>query len=428
MLETIKLIDTAKLVAHPDNPRKDMGDLSELKNSIREYGILQNLTIYPNEDNKTYTVLMGHRRLAAAKEVGFKKVPCRVVEAPERKEQITLMLCENMQRSGLTIPEEADGFQMVLDLGGTVKEITEKTGLSEGTVRNRLNVAKLDRNLIDGCRFQLTISDYLELQKVQDIEERNRILAEAYSHENLKWTVARTVQEAENKKRRAQHVEALKEMGFTFKTPDELKGKVWHTINGVTDSFAGEITAEKLGNIDPKDPRIFATADGYAGINIIELATKEETDKLAEKERKRREKQEREEEQKKKVYDEVLEFLKMAFEGKHISVKDASDAEAVETIRIAFIESGIPSVELSDLYNAINGGNKWTKVPEEKLEEFRPKAKKISAALYVLFCRFCSMPGYYMDRATFREAWRPFIDDMKARGFTLSEEARKIFE
>ena len=67
-----------KLFPHPDNPRKDLGDLTELADSIKANGIFQNLTVVPADDSyETFTVVIGHRRLAAAKLAGLSEVPLR---------------------------------------------------------------------------------------------------------------------------------------------------------------------------------------------------------------------------------------------------------------------------------------------------------------------------------------------------------------
>ena len=73
------------LVPHPQNPRKDLGDLEELTASIKENGIYQNLTVIPiNEEapdeEPKYMVVIGHRRLEAAKRAGLKEVPCAIEE------------------------------------------------------------------------------------------------------------------------------------------------------------------------------------------------------------------------------------------------------------------------------------------------------------------------------------------------------------
>lgn len=55
------------------------------------------------------------------------------------------MLLENMQRSDLTVYEQAQGFQMMLDLGESISDISEKTGFSETTVRRRVKLLELDQ-------------------------------------------------------------------------------------------------------------------------------------------------------------------------------------------------------------------------------------------------------------------------------------------
>lgn len=69
----IKYIPVKKLWQHPDNPRKDLGDVTELAESIKVNGVLQNLTVVPligeitkKWDGESYRVIIGHRRLAAA--------------------------------------------------------------------------------------------------------------------------------------------------------------------------------------------------------------------------------------------------------------------------------------------------------------------------------------------------------------------------
>lgn len=114
----------AKLIhQHPDNPRKDLGDLTELSESIKKKGIMQNLTVIPGywDENRAhhdegYTLIIGHRRFAAGKMAGVTMYPCRIVEDMSYKDQVGTMLEENMQRIDLTPLEQAEGFQMMLNL------------------------------------------------------------------------------------------------------------------------------------------------------------------------------------------------------------------------------------------------------------------------------------------------------------------------
>ena len=79
----IRYIKVERLLPHPQNPRKDLGDLTELANSIRENGIMQNLTVVP-KGHGYHTIIIGHRRHAAAKLAGLKEVPCVVANLDEK--------------------------------------------------------------------------------------------------------------------------------------------------------------------------------------------------------------------------------------------------------------------------------------------------------------------------------------------------------
>lgn len=168
-----------KLIPHPDNPRKDLGDLTELADSIKANGIFQNLTVVPvDETYETFTIVIGHRRLAAAKLAGLKEVPC-VIANMDAKEQVRTMLLENMQRSDLTVYEQAQGFQMMLDMGDSVEEIAAKSGFSKATVRRRVKMLELDQGTLKAVsERQLSLTDFDELAKIEDVNARNVCLAE----------------------------------------------------------------------------------------------------------------------------------------------------------------------------------------------------------------------------------------------------------
>lgn len=168
-------VEVTKLLQHPDNPRKNIGDVTELAESIKARGILQNLTVVPAE-NGMYTVIIGHRRLAAAKQAGLTEVPCAVVDM-DYKTQLSTMLLENMQRSDLTVYEQAQGMQMMFDLGVPVAEIVEKTGFAETTVRKRLKIATLPTaQMQQAVERGGKLEDYVQIADIKDAEERRELL------------------------------------------------------------------------------------------------------------------------------------------------------------------------------------------------------------------------------------------------------------
>ena len=212
----VVMLKRSQLHPHPDNPRKDLGDLEELRASIKEHGVMQNLTVVPEDDNyENFRILIGHRRFAASEGILF-ELPCVIAEGLSDREQVGIMLCENMQRSDLTFLEQAHGFQMMLDLGETVETISNKTGFSEATVKHRLEIAKLKKKSIDTAMesFQPTISDYIELERVKDLKERNKILEDAESSSDLHYSVQAYVDEQNRKKNAKKYLELINSLGW----------------------------------------------------------------------------------------------------------------------------------------------------------------------------------------------------------------------
>lgn len=214
----IQDISIDKLKIHPKNVRKTYTGIDELADSIRAQGVLQNLTVVPEPGNTgNYWAVIGNRRLTAARAAGIKTLPCTVAEMSE-KDQISTMLLENMQRSDLSAIEQAQGFQLMLDLGETEESISEKTGFSRSTVRHRINLAKLDQELLGNAEedesFQLNLTDLYELEKIKDVETRNKILASSTNSSQIKWKVKSAVEEAKVNEIAEKIMEKLRQQGI----------------------------------------------------------------------------------------------------------------------------------------------------------------------------------------------------------------------
>ena len=229
------MIRVENIHSHPDNPRKDLGDLTELVESIKKNGIMQNLTVIPisyNEEpekqpdannistKSDFIVLIGHRRLAAAKQAGIDRVPCTIVSNLSKSDQVAIMLEENMQRNDLTVYEQAQGFQMMIDLGGTEDQIAEKTGFSKSTIRHRLNLAKLDQKVLESktneksSAFQLSITDLYALEKIKDINTRNKVLNSATDPRDLSSRILNAVNDEKADENLKLLISELKKLGI----------------------------------------------------------------------------------------------------------------------------------------------------------------------------------------------------------------------
>ena len=210
MNKNITYIDVEKLVPHPKNPRLEVGDVSELSDSIKKNGVFQNLTVVPfgGVGDGRYTVIIGHRRLAAAKLAGIKELPCVIVDMDE-KEQIETMLIENMQRRQLTPYEEAEGFQLMFDFGGDIHTVAERTGFSETTVRNRMKLLRLDKEAFKQSQGKnISLNDYLAVAELEDEDARKEVLQKAGTNE-FAWSLRHAKDEAEKKTNRADLIKRL---------------------------------------------------------------------------------------------------------------------------------------------------------------------------------------------------------------------------
>lgn len=277
---TLTTIAIDKLHPHPQNPRKVLGDVDELAESIKTSGILQNLTVVPmNDDWTEFTVIIGHRRLAAAKQAGLTELPCAVVEMTE-KEQLSTMLTENMQRSDLTVYEEAKGCQLLLDLGDTVAEVAEKTGFSESKIRRRVKLCELDEEAFKESQLrQPTLADYERLNQIKDIDVKNELL-KSIGTNNFDNKLYSAMQKQEADEERAELEKICLDNGMT-----QCEG-----FNDIPENYeyTGTFQLEDLIDKTFDDGRKRYFCPAYGGrIHIYTKRTKEKIEELNAKEEKR---------------------------------------------------------------------------------------------------------------------------------------------
>lgn len=257
------------LKPHPDNPRKDVGDVTELAESIKANGIFQNLTVLKDDCLDGYTVLIGHRRLAAAKLAGLEEVPCMVVEM-DKREQISTMLLENMQRSDLTVWEQAQGFQMMLDLGETEDGIAEKTGFSKTTIRHRIKLLELDpEEFKKSQEKQPTMADYIELEKISDLKERSEAL-KSIGTDNFKWAVSTAKRKVEENEAHKEWDKLFKELGLE-KYSEKLIAKKESVFGYEYISYNSKPKKDVISRIKKavKDGKAKGYAIQYSGLHIL---------------------------------------------------------------------------------------------------------------------------------------------------------------
>ena len=272
-----------KLIPHEKNPRKNLGDLTELSESIKAKGVMQNLTVVPGKGD-TYKIVIGHRRHAAGKLAGLEVLPC-VIENMTEAEQVATMLLENIQRSELTVYEQAQGFQMMIDLGETPESIAELTGFSNSTVRRRLKMAELDQKKLqkissDEAR-QISICDVDKLASIKSKKVRNELL-EKIGTNNFEYSYNSALEKQLVSEQLPIVKKALKAVGAVEfeKSSDQYSSK-YEFLRYV------RIKEFKEGDsIDTKGKRqnLYYIDGGYGSISLYTEAEKKKKEKKSEKE------------------------------------------------------------------------------------------------------------------------------------------------
>ena len=143
------LLPIEKVEPRAGQPRRDFDPeaLAELAQSIREYGVIQPITVR-RLDGGYYQIIAGERRWRAAREAGLREVPVRVLEADDRR-VAELALVENLQREDLNPIEEAQGFKRLMDeYGLTQEEAAARVGKSRPAVANALRLLGLGPEVI----------------------------------------------------------------------------------------------------------------------------------------------------------------------------------------------------------------------------------------------------------------------------------------
>lgn len=151
---SVEQIDIARISPNPHQPRKhfDQEKLQELSDSIKQYGILQPIVV--SKSGNQYELIMGERRLQAAKLAGLTKISAIVREATDQQ-KLELAIIENIQRHDLNPIEEARSYsKLVQEFGLKQEEVADKVGKSRSAVANKLRILglpiEIQRSLIEG--------------------------------------------------------------------------------------------------------------------------------------------------------------------------------------------------------------------------------------------------------------------------------------
>lgn len=149
----IDFIDLEKIEHNPYQPRVDFDEssLEELKNSIKEHGVIQPIAV--RRSVYGFEIISGERRVRAAKLAGLTKIPAYVLQDITDVQMLQLALIENLQRDNLNPIEVANGYsRLIEECKLTQEEVAQKVSKDRTTVTNFLRLLKLPIAIQDSLR------------------------------------------------------------------------------------------------------------------------------------------------------------------------------------------------------------------------------------------------------------------------------------
>lgn len=414
-------IPVDKIFPHPDNPRKNLGDLTELAESIIESGVLQNLTVVRNVNNSkdydklvegfdrdgvqysaayidhatkhafedSYTVIIGHRRLAAAKTAGIAEIPC-VIDDMDYRTQIATMAAENMQRIDLSVYEQAECFeQMRLDLGMSTAMIAAKTGLSDTTVRRRLKLCELNRDVLKKVSARhISLDDFERVFKIEDSKRRDEALS-AIGTANFAATCEKALADQDKARMIAERKQICLSLGMTeiSKSAVNDNNRYTYVCYCYSEPFR-ENLLEKLGDKDPKT--LCFNVDQYGNTSIRKK--KEDTVIAAETEKK--EAQTNEKLKREECANALAEAFELAYRLRYDFIRRYYDSEVKRHIA-DIMEMAVEANREHDdglfvnmeLFCNLNGFSE-TELEEEGIPSFDSICERTGAGVYQLMLTY----------------------------------------
>ena len=141
--QEVRELPIDEIQPNPFQPRKrfDESKLAELAESIRQHGIVQPLVV--RQKGNSYELVVGQRRLEAARIVGLERMPV-IVNAFEDIEMVQVALIENLQREDLNAIEEAEAYRRLIEEFGMTQEgLAKVLGRSRPAIANTIRLLNL---------------------------------------------------------------------------------------------------------------------------------------------------------------------------------------------------------------------------------------------------------------------------------------------
>lgn len=252
-------LDETKLPISKVEPRRDQpryafdeDALAELTESVRQYGVIQPITVRAI-DGGYYQIIAGERRWRAARAAGLTEVPVRIIEADDRR-AMELALVENLQREDLNPIEEARGFRTLMeDYGLTQEEAASSVGKSRPAVANALRLLSLTPAVLSLVEEgQLSAGHARALIPIRDekmqLEAAETVIARALSVRQTEALAARLAK-AQSAPKKEEEPPAVS-VDYVREVERELENALGRKVKLVDGRKKGKIEIEFYGSED----------------------------------------------------------------------------------------------------------------------------------------------------------------------------------
>lgn len=242
----------AKVEPRSEQPREyfDQEALEALADSIRQYGLIQPITVR-KLDSGYYQIIAGERRWRASRLAGLTEVPVRVIEADDRR-TAELALVENLQREDLNPIEEAKGYKLLIEeYGLTQEEAARSVGRSRPAVTNAMRLLMLAPQVMEmvekgqlsagHARAILTVSE-----PSKQLAAANEIIRKNYSVRKAEQLAAKIFRESQQTKEESSVIN----VDYAAEVSNELSKKLGRKVRLIEGKRNGKIEIEFYGADD----------------------------------------------------------------------------------------------------------------------------------------------------------------------------------
>lgn len=231
LIKKVSEVPVDLIMVNPDQPRKNFGEeeLLELRDSIKEYGVLQPIIVKKN-NNGEYILIAGERRLRASILAGLQRIPAVIRDADDQDSAV-IALVENVQRENLGYMEEAQAYnKLIEEYGMTQSELADRVGKKQSTISNKIRLLALPHDIQEALiQNRLTERHARALLKLDDDELRRFVIERIVSHglnvrqtEKLIDDILMKQQEEQRKKNKISYISYKLYLNSIRKTFNEI--------------------------------------------------------------------------------------------------------------------------------------------------------------------------------------------------------------